>query len=474
MAKIDRARRKLKEWRGSLAKFVWDNFHVEFDPWQARAAEYWDRGDQRIVLQACKGPGKTGFLAWAIWQFLCTRRHPKVAATAISGDNLRDNLWSELAKWHAASPFLQAAFEWTLTRIVARDHRETWWASARTWARSANREQQANTLAGLHADHVLFVLDESGGIPDAVMAAAEGGLSTGKETRILQAGNPTHLEGPLYRAATSERHLWSVIEITGDPDDPDRSPRISAQWAREQIEKYGRDHSWVLVNVFGRFPPASMNALIGPDECSAAMRRHLREDQYSFAARILGVDVARFGDDQTVIFPRQGLASFKPVEMRRARTHDIAARVAKAWDAWEADACFIDDTGGWAAGVIDALILGGYSPIPVNFGGSADDPRYYNKRAEMYFKATDAIKAGAALPNLPELTRELTAHTYEFSRSGKLQILEKDLVKEALQGQSPDHADAYVLTYAQPVRPRAPNMGAKATNRVETDWDPFI
>ena len=70
------------------------------------------------------------------------------------------------------------------------------------------------------------------------MAAAEAGLSTGTETKILIAGNPTHTDGPLYRACTQERHLYHVTEITGDPDDPMRSPRISVKWAREQIEKY--------------------------------------------------------------------------------------------------------------------------------------------------------------------------------------------------------------------------------------------
>jgi putative ABC transport system substrate-binding protein len=59
-----------------------------------------------------------------------------------------------------------------------------------------------------------------------------------------------------------------LVEITADPDDPRRSARVSAEWAREQIEKYGRDNPWVLVNVFGSFPPHSLDTLIGPDECA--------------------------------------------------------------------------------------------------------------------------------------------------------------------------------------------------------------
>ncbi len=110
-------------------------------------------------------------------------------------------------------------------------------------SKTADRAQQGNTLAGLHADHILFILDESGGIPDAVMATAEAALSSCIEGHIVQAGNPTHLEGPLWRACTTERALWHVTEITADPDDPRRSTRVKAEWAREQIEKYGARQS---------------------------------------------------------------------------------------------------------------------------------------------------------------------------------------------------------------------------------------
>jgi len=133
----------------------------------------------------------------------------------------------------------------------------------------------------------------------------------------------------LYRACNQERALWHIVEVTGDPDDPKRSPRISIEWAREQIERYGADNPWVLVNVFGKFPPSSLNSLLGPDEVQAAMVRKLRPDMHNWAQMRLGVDVARFGDDRSVIFPRQGLAAFVPVIMRGVRTTDIAARVAQ-------------------------------------------------------------------------------------------------------------------------------------------------
>ena len=89
------------------------------------------------------------------------------------------------------------------------------------------------------------------------------------------------------------------------------------------------------------------------------MRRHLWIDQYDWAQKRLGVDVVRFGDDRTVIFPRQGLASFRPVVMRNARTTDIAARVMVGMKRWGAELAIIDDTGHWGHGVIDNLAVAG-------------------------------------------------------------------------------------------------------------------
>ena len=251
---------KLRRWREDPVYFVQDQFGIEPDKWQVDFLRAFPSSN-RMALKACKGPGKTAVLAWLGWNFLATRPHPKIAATSITGDNLADNFWTEMAKWRNNSPFLKQTFELKKTRIFSRDHPETWFMSARTWPRAADATQQADALAGLHADYLLFIMDEVGGIPDAVMATAEAGLATGIETKIIVAGNPTHREGPLYRACTSERDMWYVQEITSDPDDPKRTPRVDLQWARDQIRKYGKNSPWVLVNVYGKFPPSSINVL---------------------------------------------------------------------------------------------------------------------------------------------------------------------------------------------------------------------
>jgi hypothetical protein len=433
--------------------FVRECLGAEPDGWQLEVLQAFPT-HQRIALKACKGPGKSTVLAWLVWNFLLTRPHPKVIATSITGDNLRDGLWTELAKWQARSAILQTAFTWTTTRIQANDHPDTWFASARQWSRTADATQQADTLAGIHAERVLFVIDEAGGVPDSVAAAAEAGLATGLETKLVIAGNPTLLSGPLYRASTRERPLWWVKEITGDPDDPNRAPRISIQWAREQIEKYGRDNPWVLVNVFGEFPPAQANSLVAVDVVTAAQRRQLTLAEYGDDAIILGVDVARYGDDRSVAFARQGRRAFPPRVWRGLDLMTLSGNVARYMDEVKPHAVFVDQTG-IGSGVVDRLRQLGRRVIGIDFGGKpygmneAGD-RCQNRRAEMWWSMAEWVKT-AQIPDLAEIVAELTAPTYTYANAaGKLQLESKeDMKKRGLP--SPDLADALALTFAEPV-----------------------
>jgi phage terminase large subunit len=472
---LSNIKRVLKErmpvWKERPSIMVRELFEVEPEPWQERALDEFPKSP-RMAMKASKGVGKTCVEAWLIWSFILTRPYPKIACTAIDANNLADALWTDLALWRSKSPLLQMMFEWTKTRIFSKQYPETWWCSARTWSKTADKNQQSKTLAGLHAEYIMFVLDESGGMPDAIMASAEAALSSCTEGHIVQAGNPTHLEGPLYAACTKERRLWKIIEINADPDSPTRARRVSVEWAREQIEKYGRNNPWVLVNVFGQFPPASLNALIGPDEVEAAMKRYYRAYEIGNAAKVLGVDVARFGDDASVICSRQGIQVFPFRKYRNIDSTQGAGAASKIWTEFGAHACFIDDTGGFGSGWIDQLKTLGRSPIGVHFAGEAHNKsRYVNKRAEMYFEAVEWIKRGGALPEgSHELLAALTQTTYTF-QGDRLLLEPKDAIKVKL-GYSPDDADALALTFAQPVS--VPDLLSRSRRTaVLSDYNPY-
>jgi len=464
---VSAAADKLRLWREHPAQMVRDLFDAEPDFWQEDVLEAFPH-HQKLAMKASKGPGKTTCLAWLAWNFLLTRPQPKIAAVSISGQNLSDGLWTEMALWMGKSPLLQSMFTWQKTKIESKQKPETWYMSARSWSQNTNQADVGKTLAGLHADYILFLLDESGGMPDAILASAEAALSSCVEGHIVQAGNPTNLSGPLYTACHVSRDQWYVAEINGDPDNPKRASRVDINWAKDQIRQWGRENPYVMVNVLGQFPPAAFNTLIGPDEARDATRRHYNEFDIASAPRVLGVDVARQGDDSSVIFPRQGLVAFAPAQHRGLTGTQGAEIVARRISDWGVDATFIDDTGGFGSSWIDNLHRLGHSPVGVHFAGKAVLDRYANKRAEMAFDCVEWIRRGGAIPDIPQLIAAMAGTTY--THQGDRLILEPKADVKARLGFSPDHFDALMLTFASPVE-QIRKGPTRAMHQV--DFDPF-
>lgn len=478
----------LKLWREHPAKMVWDLWQTKPDAWQEEVLEAFPH-NPRIAMRACTGPGKTAVLTWLGINFMLTRPHPIIGAASVNGANLKTGLWTELARWRDRSPLLKQMFDQTSTSFFNRGAPDTWKIEARTWAKDADANNVGNALRGLHADFVMWLLDETGDYPDSVLPICEAIFSGNpKEAHIVQAGNPIKKSGPLWIASSSGRKYWYVVAITADPEDPKRTPRVSIEHARQQIEQHGRDNPWIMVNVLGQFPPSGFNSLIGVEECEASMKRFYRDFDYRDSPKVMGVDVAREGDDASVIFCRQGLQSFPMIKKRNITSLQGAGLVARKWDDWGADACFVDMGGGFGAGWFDQLIALGKGPIGVQFGEKAHQiGRYYNKRTEMYFDAVEWIKRGGALPPSPEITAALTQTTYSF-KGDRLLLEPKDNIKAKL-GYSPDEADALVLTFAEPVgapkrqgKPRftaaydpmaEANRGFSLASAVDQSYDPM-
>lgn len=450
---------RIATWREHPARMARELFQFTPDRWQDRALEAFPH-QPRMALQACTGPGKTAVLGLIGWNFLLTRPHPAIGATSISGDNLKANLWTELARLRARAPLLEHLFEMTNNEIFLREHPKTWKLQARTWSKDANAETIGKALKGLHAKYVMWLLDETGDYPAAILPTVEA-IFSGEptEAHVVQAGNPLKRSSILFMASSRFRQDWYVIEITADPDEPERTPRVSVEHARREIEKYGRDDPWVRVNILGKFPLSDINALITEDEVKASMKRYYREHDIGNAAKVLSVDVAREGDDASVIFRRQGLQCFPLERHRGVLGPQGAGRVARIWNDWGADGCFVDMTGGYGSSWFDSLVTLGKSPIGVMYSGAAHNAdRYFNKRAEMYFDAVEWIRRGGALP-LPEgrepeaseLFKALTQVTYSY-RGDRFLLEDKHQFKERLKF-SPDESDAFVQTFAEPLAP---------------------
>lgn len=478
------AAEKLRRWKADPVAFVRQALHAEPDSWQCKVLAAAPT-EQRILLKASKGPGKSTVLAWLGWWFALCHSYTKGAALSITGDNLRDGLWAELAKWRNASRELQAAFTWSAERIVANDHPETWFVAARTWSKDADASRQGEALAGIHADNAVVLLDEFGGFPKAVLATAEAVLANadpkqGRVAKMFAAGNPTQTEGPMYDACTTDRARWWVYEITGDPDDPDRAPRVSKEWAREQIATHGWDSDYVRVNVRGLFPLSQSNTMIGAEVAAQAARRNIGESEVRHDARIVGVDVARFGSARTVLQCRRGYMSWGSSVYRDLDTMVTADKVAYLNERWKPDAVFVDSNG-IGAGVVDRLHqLGHYNVVGVDsaskpIGDDPAQPKILNRRAEMWWKMSQWMKHGV-IANDRELIAELTGPRKRYNATQHLVLESKDdMEKRGLP--SPDKADALALTFAAPVQKRPdieiPGNPLESGRALGHDYDPF-
>ena len=216
--------------------------------------------------------------------------------------------------------------------------------------------------------------------------------------------------------------------------------------------------------------------LIALADTEDASKRVYQQDHVNMSPVVLGIDPARFGDDRSVVFRRQGRQAFKPVVYRGIDNMDLASRVANLIEEHDPDAVFCD--AGAGSGVIDRLRQLSYDVIEIPFGGKATKPeQYINRRTEMWWLMKQWIEEGGAIPNDVALKQELATPIYWYDNVGRRVLESKDQIKKRLQGAgSPDIADALALTFALPVAKRQPeDIYIKRRNETtqKEDYDPY-
>lgn len=413
------------------------------------------------------GIGKSAITAWLILWVLSTRPHAKGVVTANTSDQLKTKTWGELGKWKKLC-MTGHWFEYNNAKgnmnLYHKQHRETWRADAQTC-----REENSESFAGLHAANStpFYIFDEASAVPDKIWEVSEGGTTDG-EPMWFVFGNPTRNTGRFRECFGRYRHRWITRQIDS------RTVKITnKKRLQEWVDDYGEDSDFVRVRVRGMFPRAGSTQFIGSGVVAEAMRRAPVDDDG--AAIVLGVDVARFGDDQSVVWTRRGkdAAAIAPLKFRELDLMELASRVADhAWSLG-ADAVFVDG-GGVGGGLIDRLKQLGLNVIEVNFGGQATDTKKYaNKSAEMWDRMKMWLEEGGILPDDVELQDELTGREYGFNDKGQLMLeRKKDMKKRGLP--SPDNADALALTFARNVSRRDVRRYAMGRGQVaEFEYDVF-
>ena len=242
--------------------------------------------------------------------------------------------------------------------------------------------------------------------------------------------------------------------------------------SQEKLEEMKREmtDTEIRQELLCDFTASASNIVIPIDVVTEAANRQIAEEEVAGAVSIMGVDVARFGDDDTIITHRKGLACYPQIKLHGLNTMEVASAVASHYWRIKPDAIIVD-AGAMGAGVIDRLRqMGMPNVFEVNFGGAAiDSNRYANIRAEMYFKVLQWLKSGASIPNDVDLKSELTVTEYKYTQAGKIILQPKEQIKE-LTGRSPDRADSLALTFAVPVSKPSEH---KVVNKANTDYKLF-
>lgn len=431
------------------------------DEWQ-RAAMIDVAHHPRTSIRSGQGVGKTAFEAALILWFLSCRPNPKVVCTAPTRQQLHDVLWAEVAKWLEKSK-VKNFLKWTKTKIYMIGHEERWFATARTATKPEN-------MQGFHEDYMLFIVDEAPGVADPIMEAILGTLS-GPENKLLMCGNPTRTSGVFYDSHNKDRALYRTHKV-----DSRDSKRTSKENIDMLIRKYGADSDVVRVRVYGEFPKAEADAFIALELVELVAGNHIEVKGDTLH---LGVDVARFGGDETVIAPRIGMKVFELRCYQKQGTMETTGWVIQTakeflekYPDLQNVKIKVDDSG-VGGGVTDRLRevieeegLTNWTAIPVNNGSrpSDDEEEHYENAGteawavvrtllqECFTKYMQGEPVEIELPNDERLITQLTQRKYRMTSRGKIALERKeDMKKRGLD--SPDRADAVVLSFYQPKLP---------------------
>jgi hypothetical protein len=418
--------------------------------------------------------GKSALVSWIIKWAVDTKPDTRGVVTANTETQLKTKTWAELGKWHHLS-LTRELFKLTATAYFHTEHERTWRIDMVPWS-----ERNTEAFAGLHNQgrRILVVFDEASAIPDVIWETTEGAL-TDRNTQIVWCvfGNPTRNTGRFKECFPGGlfSRVWHSTQVDSRQISFTNHDQIG-HW----IDAYGDDSDFVRVRVKGAFPRIGEQEFISAEVVAEAIAREAA--CYGHEPLVLGVDVARYGDNETVIFIRKGrdAQTFPPVRLRGADVVTVATKVSEVSTQYNADAIFVDG-GGVGGGVVDCLrnlhihcfdINFGAKPDSVGYATGIEGTLYANKRAEMWGAMREWLRTGS-IPQDQDLRAQLVGPTYTFNLRNEIQLERKeDMRKRGLM--SPDLADALALTFAYPVQMHLGAGGQwNQKSKVESDYDPI-
>ena len=405
----------------------------------------------RIARASGHGIGKSALIAMLAKWALDTCDDTKVVLTANTEPQLRTKTMPEITKW-ANLAITSDWFKVTAQAVASttQGHDKLWRLDAVTWSKD-----NTEAFAGLHnqGKRIVIIYDEASGIDDKVWEVTLGAL-TDEHTEIIWIvfGNPTKNTGAFRECFGKHRHLWKSAQI-----DSRTVEGTNKAYLDEIVATYGEDSDITKVRVRGMFPSTSSMQFISSGLVEDARKRVVVTDPAE--PLVMGVDVARFGDDSSTIYYRRGrdARSIPPERFHGLDTMTLAAKVAERQRIHKADMVCIDG-GGIGAGVVDRCIQMNLPVAEVQFGGKplghvvlGAGVKVLNRRAEMWAIMREWLP-GAAIPDDQVLTDDLIGVEYGFNAKDEIVLEAKEHMKKRGLA-SPDDGDGLALTFAVPVLP---------------------
>jgi len=298
------------------------------------------------------------------------------------------------------------------------------------------------SLQGIHARYVLYLVDEASGIEDIIFETAAGSLSTAGAMACLFS-NPTRPDGFFYDTHHRLRHRWKCWRVSSED-----VPRARGHLADIEAA-YGRGSNRWSVRVAGDFPTHADDVVIPLQWALDAVDREVVPLDY---IPIWGVDVARFGDDASALAKRQANKLLEPVkEWKNKDTMQLVGILHDEYINTHEDMQpkeILIDVIGLGAGVVDRMRELGLPARGVNVGeGAASVEKCMRLRDELWWRCREWFQSkDCSIPNDEKLIAQLTSPTYDFHSNGKIVVeSKKDMKERSLK--SPDLADALCLTF---------------------------
>ena len=430
----------------------------EIEVWQREELMALDAGATKVSIRSGHGVGKTAFCSWLALHFLLFREDVKVIITSPGLNQLKDGLIPEVQKWINRLPkWMAEQLDITSERLTRKPNTKNNFISFRT-ARKENPE----ALAGVHASHVLIIVDEASGVDEVIYETGQGALSTTGSIAVL-IGNPTKPYGFFYKTHTVLRDLWRTRVVSCFD-----SSRVSKEYIASQARTYGVDSREYKVRVLGEFPDSGADSVVPREFVESAIDREVSPIEGS---RLWGVDPGR-GGDPTGFIDRGPNSIYAIEELHYDDTMQVVGWVKLRWDATPSrlrpSEIFVDVIG-LGAGVADRLAELGLPVVAVNVSEAASmSDRFFRMRSELWFMVREWFESKSVL--LPselmlhkKLVEELCSTEMKPPRSDGKTLVESKKETKSRGVASPNLADALCLTFA--------NGGAvMAGRKVDFSW----